>query len=531
MSAGNDVTQSTSEMESEIEITSFRDIPYGVLDNDVSGTLRNDFFNELGRIKRYYQIYEKGMEFAVEGTNGDYIPSTLHFKKAANLVNKEARFMFSTPLDFYVNKDQNETEEQKNNNTILNDFLAKVLKSNFFDKNILKAAKDCFIGKRVACVLNFNEESGISIDFLNALEFYYEMLGTDVLTKLVAFFVDVEASNNTEKRIRKKTYWMEDDGYCWVEEKVYNGAGIELDVVTEAKPTKFQYIPAIVILNDGLTNDIKGESEIENLAYYEQYYSKMSNHDFDAERKSMNPIRYTINASSESTENLSSSPGAFWDIQSDENGVEAKSASVGQLESNMSYSAALKTTLDRIDSEMHAQASVPNVDAEKLQGVITSGKSLKALYWDLVVRCDEKMQTWGAAAQFIAECIFDGATLYPNVVKYYSNEELPIVEVDISVENNYALPEDEQEEKQTDLAEVTAQTMSRSSYMKKWRKLTDKEVQAELQQIALEQEMLNGGSYSVPTERSDDSFGDEQDDELDDTDNAKLEQPSIVESE
>ena len=234
--------EQTTELESEIEITSFRDIPYGVLDDDVSGTLRNDFFNELGHIKKLYNVYEKGMEFAVEGTNGDYIPSTLHFKKAANLVNKEARFMFSTPLDFYVNKDQNETEEQKNNNTILNDFLAKVLKSNFFDKNILKAAKDCFIGKRVACVLNFNDESGISIDFLNALEFYYEMLGTDVLTKLVAFFVDVEASNNTEKRIRKKTYWMEDDGYCWVEEKVYNGAGIELDVWTVAKATKFQYI-------------------------------------------------------------------------------------------------------------------------------------------------------------------------------------------------------------------------------------------------------------------------------------------------
>ena len=531
MGAGNDVTQSTSEMESEIEITSFRDIPYGVLDSDVSGTLRNDFFNELGHIKKLYKVYEKGMDFNPEGTNGDYIPSTLHFKKAANLVNKEARFMFSTPLDFYVNKDQNETEEQKNNNTILNDFLAKVLKSNFFDKNILKAAKDCFIGKRVACVLNFNEESGISIDFLNALEFYYEMLGTDVLTKLVAFFVDVEASNNTEKRIRKKTYWMEDDGFCWVEEKVYNGAGIELDVLTEAKATKFQYIPAVVILNDGLTNDIKGESEIENLAYYEQYYSKLSNHDFDAERKSMNPIRYTINASSESTKNLSSSPGAYWDIQSDQNGVEVMNASVGQLESSMSYSEALKTTLDRIDNEMHAQASVPNIDSEKLQGVITSGKSLKALYWDLIVRCDEKMQTWGAAAQFIAECIFDGATLYPNVVQYYSNEELPIVEVDISVENNYALPEDEQEEKQIDLAEVTAQTMSRSSYMKKWRKLTDKEVQAELQQIALEQEMLNGGLYSVPTERSDDSFSDEQDDGLDDTDNTKLEQPSIVESE
>ena len=72
--------------------------------------------------------------------------------------------------------------------------------------------------------------------------------------------------------------------------------------------------------------------------------------------------------------------------------------------------------------------------------------------------------------------------------------------------------------------------------MKKWRKLTDKEIQAELQQIALEQEMLSGGSYSVPTERSDesdDSFSDNTDDDSidDNTDDSKFEQPSIIESE
>ena len=508
-------------------IVSFRDIPYGVLDDDVSGTMRNDFFNELGKIKCFYNIYEKGADFTTDGSNGDYIPSSLRFKKARKLIDKEARFMFSTPLDFYVNKDQNRTEEQRKNNTILNNFLSKVLNANYFNKNVLKASKDCFIGKRVACMLNFNEESGIAVDFLSPLEFYYEMSGSDMLTKIVAFFVEKDASNNREKRIRKKSYWLEDDGFCWVEEKLYDGSGVLLEVITEAKATKFKYIPAIVILNDGLTNDTRGESEIENLADYEQYYSKLSNNDFDAERKSMNPIRYTINASSESTSNLSSSPGAYWDIQSDENGVESKQATVGQLESGMSYSTALKTTLDRIDNEMHSQASVPNVESEKLQGVITSGKTLKALYWPLIVRCDEKMQTWGASAQFIAKCIFDGATLYPGVVKYYSNEDLPIVEVDISVENNYALPEDEEEEKQTDLAEVSAQTMSRSSYMKKWRKLTDEEVQAELEQIALEQEMLNGNSSGyIPTDRVTSTDGD-----VNGIDDSKLEQPDVVDSE
>lgn len=506
------------------DIVSYRDIPYAVLDEDISGTLREDFFHELGKIKKFYQIYKQGMDFTTDGTNGDYIPSQLRFKKAAGLINKEARFMFSTPMDFYVNQDQNETDEQKANNTILNNFLQKVLKKNFFDKNVLKAAKDCFIGKRVACILNFNEDSGIAVDFLNPLEFYYEMAGADMLTKIVAFFVEVEASNNVEKKIRKKTYWMADDGYCWVHEVMYNGLGVQLEELVPARSTLFEYIPAVVILNDGLTNDIRGESEIEDYAKYEKYYSKLVNSDFDAERKSMNPVRYTINASPESTENLSIGPGAFWDIQSDNNGVEVLNASVGQMESNMSYSAALSATLDRVDNEMHSLGSIPNIESDKLQGVITSGKTLKALYWPLIVRCDEKMQTWGAAAEFIAKCILDGASLYPNVVPYYTNEELPIVEADIQVMNNYALPEDEQDEKNIDLAEVTAQTMSRSSYMKKWRKLTDKEVMSELQQIALEQEMLSGNSYGniPPMERDDQPLDGEDDD-------SKLDEPDVVE--
>jgi hypothetical protein len=52
------------------------------------------------------------------------------------------------------------------------------------------------------------------------------------------------------------------------------------------------------------------------------------------------------------------------------------------------------------------------------------------------------------------------------------------------------LPTDEQEEKAIDIQEVTAQVMSRKSYMKKWRGLTDEEVQEELEQIALERQML-----------------------------------------
>ena len=68
------------------------------------------------------------------------------------------------------------------------------------------------------------------------------------------------------------------------------------------------------------------------------------------------------------------------------------------------------------------------------------------------------------------------------------------------MDNQYPLPEDEAEEKQVDLAEVTAQTMSKKAYMVKWRGLTDDEALDELKQIALERQLLEDSF--MPTEQT-----------------------------
>ena len=166
----------------------------------------------------------------------------------------------------------------------------------------------------------------------------------------------------------------------------------------------------------------------------------------------------------------------------------------------MNYSTALGTTLDRIKNTMYEQCAVPNVSPEALKGVVSSGKTLKAIYWDLIVRCDEKMLAWRPALQFLGKCIIEGVRLYPKAGQFYIDEALPDIGYTIRVDNQYSLPEDEQEEKQTDLAEVTAQTMSRKSYMKKWRNLTDDEAEEELRQIALERQILEDAFTEPPME-------------------------------
>lgn len=476
-------------------------IPNSLISAELEGLYGTSVLQDMQDIIALYDVYEHGADYTAEASK-DYVPANLKYKKAKSLIDKVARFMFSKTPDFFVDTpvsdNKAETERNKDASNVYKKLIDAVLFENGFSSALLKAAKDCFVGKRVALMFNINEDTGIQVSFLPSLEFVYDVdpNNANILTKIVAFYNLNTNKAKKDQRIYKKKFWMQ-NGLAHYSEAVYDGTGQPVDIIQEDMATKFTFIPCWVIVNDGLTGDLMGNSEIEDLQEYESWYSKLAAADMDAERKGMNPIRYTIDASPESTSNLSIAAGAYWDLASDQNQAQDKSAQVGVLDSPMTYSTALSTTLNRIGQTMYEQISVPNVSPEALQGVVTSGKTLKAIYWDLIVRCDEKMLAWRPALQFLARCIVEGVRLYPKAGTHYIDEPLPDAPYDIRVDNQYSLPEDEADEKTVDLAEVTAQTMSRKSYMKKWRNLTDDEADEELKQIALERQLLED-SYAAP---------------------------------
>ncbi len=491
----------------QVDVTRLLNIPTGLIKNELEGLYGSAVLRDMYEIIKLYAVYEKGAQFAVDTTQ-DYVPADLRYKMAASLLNKEARFLFSKSPDIWVDVRLGDTVEQheaaREAASVYQELVDKVLEKNQFKNTLLQAAKDCFIGKRVALMYNINTEKGIQVSFLPSLEFVYDVDPSDCnkLTKIVAFYGLNDEKSKTDQRIYKKKYWLQ-DGFCWYSEEVYNGLGELVETIAPETKTLFEFIPAYVIINDGLTGDLIGTSEIAQLVDQESWYSRLASADMDAERKGMNPIRYTIDAAPESTRNLSVAAGAYWDLASDQNrSVDGAYAQVGVLDSPMSYSTALDTTLNRIKNAMYEQTAVPNVNPEALKGIVSSGKTLKAIYWDLIVRCEEKMLAWRPALELMVKSIIEGVRLYPEAAKFYIDVDLPTVAYGVRVDNQYPLPEDEAEEKQTDLAEVTAQTMSRKAYMKKWRNLTDHEADDELRQIALERQILEDAFTQLTEEET-----------------------------
>lgn len=487
---------------SNSKLVAFNRIPYSLINKETGGRY-DDTLHEFTRICEFYEIYRKGATFTPEGTNGDYVPADLKYKMSALLINKEARFLFAESPDILVEAKGNVgsvSQESKDALTTLNDLVKTILDKNMFEDSLLKAARDCFIGRRVACIVNFNPDDGVDIQFLPSTQFLYETRSGSInsIEKFVGFMILTDSINLSEKRVFEKKYTKE-KGVVYLEETLYDGSGRLIEVVTEKTSILLKDIPVAIILNDGLSGEAKGESEIELLEDYEKWYSKLSNSDLDAERKSMNPTRYTVDMSYKSTKDLSTSPGSYWDLHSEQN-EDVTNPQVGMLESNLSYSPALKISLDRIKTIGYEQVDTPNITLESMTGAITSGKALKAIYWPLIVRCKEKMKVWGPQLRKMTSIIIEGAMAYPESVASYTNDEILPVDYEIKIESNIPLPEDEMEEKQNDMAEVQTNVRSKKSYMIKWLQLTDTEAEEMLEQMAKERQILEDSSFDLSME-------------------------------
>lgn len=476
------------------------DFPYFVLRGEIE-TGYNLYIQELREIKQNYIDYKKGAEFYTEGSAGDYVPSDIKFKIAKTLIDKEARFMFSQTPDILVQAN-GVGEEQEKQIQQYQTLLDKVLKDkkNKFQKVLLQSAKDCFIGKRVACLVDFSEEDGVLLHFYNSLQFYYETeYGTERITKFISF-ENVNKTRNSNEKLYLVNRYEDVEGDIYMSSVLYNGTGKVVNELIQEQKTELEYIPAVVILNDGLLDDVRGVSEMEELEECESAYNRLSNSDVDSERKGMNPIRYTVDMNRETTKSLSSGAGAYWDLQSEQNANEVHPM-IGTLSPSMNHTEAVKVTLDRIKSTMYGLLDVPNISEETMVGTITSGKALKALYYPLQVRCDEKMKTWRPALEFIAQAIIDFAMLNKSKSQsIYVLPELEETQYNIEVMENYALMEDEESEKESDIAEINANTRSRKSYIKKWRKeefKTDEQIDQELMQIAIENNMFDTMSMNT----------------------------------
>lgn len=452
-----------------------------IIMTELGGLYGNEVIKEMNEIIKLYDIYEgAGQNWIVD--EKDYTPTKKKTNYIKKLIKEEARFLFGKTPIFTVQVEDDKYQDQVEE---INKYINKLLKDNLFEDKLVKGARDCFIGKRIAIKLHADTiTKTIRVMFVPSLEFVYEPFEdrVDELKKII-FFHQMNQEQDKDKQVIWKQKYEMVDGKCILNEGFYNGNGDLLETLAVNVDLKLSGIPAYVILNDGLSGDLQGESDVEEILENGIAYNKLASEDLDALKKGMNRIIYGTDVDPEASKHFKLKPGAYWDVSTDI-ASDGKQAQIGTIDTDFNYDTRMENTLNRIKADMHEVLNIPMINNSDLQGMMTSGKSMKALYWQLITRCEEKMMSWRPALEWMIKAILE-------MNEVYNITTLPKLEsFDVVVENQYPLQENEDEEMTLDLQKVNAQTMSRKSFIKKWANVADDIAEEELKQIQLEKQML-----------------------------------------
>ena len=92
----------------------------------------------------------------------------------AELIGKEARYMMGVEPELHIVPKEKDSKAAQENADIIGDWLTALLEEQKWSKKLLDAAKDCFIGKRVALKLTGRRGGKLGIQFRPSLEFVYD---------------------------------------------------------------------------------------------------------------------------------------------------------------------------------------------------------------------------------------------------------------------------------------------------------------------------------------------------------------------
>nr|DAK37737.1 MAG TPA: PORTAL PROTEIN [Caudoviricetes sp.] len=533
------------------------------------------FKKELTEVELFYQYFDGfdvrdlnsdyGQTWKINEEGIDYEPTREIRNFIRQLVKKQARFMMGKEPELSFSPLQTGQDEAAENKRILFDFILS--KSKFWTK-AANALVDATVGKRVLMLLVANENEKIDIQFYSMPQFTYtvdpknpsRLLAVDIVyqderTKGMQteaqlwhhFRYEMKSSakesgvsqalENVEEECwltyaltdgeANQIYMTEDGGttikaslakLVEIEDNLGNKVEVPLKVL-ETAPTGLSQIPCRVILNEPLTNDIYGSSDVKELITIADNYNRTVSDMRDALKFKMFEQPVLIDASTASVKGMKIAPNALVDVKSDPassigSGGNSRQAKVATISGSFNFLPAAQYYLDEAKKAMYELMDQPL--PEKVQNA-PSGIAMQFLFYDLMSRCDSKWIEWDSAIEWLVEMLeevlekvnVDLGVLPDNIISSYQTLTTLVID------HKYPLPSDEVSAKQVALSEVQSNVRSHQSYIEEFsvKEKADKEWQRVLEEQAQLDEVSGGALPQLVDELGQPQFREDTDDD------------------
>ena len=534
------------------------------------------FKKELEEVQLYYEHFDGfdvtdmnsdyGQTWKIDEDKLDYKPTREIRNLIRQLVKKQSRFMMSQEPELVFNAVVEGREKQAEQKRILFDSILR--QANFWPK-AASALTDATVGKRVLMTVLGNEGESVDVRFYPMPQFSYTVDPKDSSKLLVVDIVyqdertrgmDKEAQLWHHYRYEMKagdsesgiTSALEDkEEECWltyvltdgesnqiyitedggttikessaklvdIEDNLGNKIQVPLALM-ESAPTGLSQIPARVILNEPLTNDVYGNSDVKDLITIADNMNRTISDLRDALRFRMFEQPVIIDGSTKSLQGMKIAPNAVIDLKTDTStsigaGGGSKQASVTSISSNFNFLPAVQYYLDEAKRSMYELMDQPL--PEKVQSA-PSGIAMQFLFYDLMSRCDSKWVEWDSAIEWLVSMIEE-------ILEKVSVAIEPLPEdlksswqeiTTLTINHNYPLPADEQAKRQTAMQEVQTSVRSHQSYIEEFSRNENAEDEWSriLEEAAQLEELSSGAMLQLAENES----------QLEDTENEQTEE-------
>lgn len=511
-----------------------------------------EFVKELDFIRKYYKFYEGRIEgrqdeddpdlivLEAEGqlwkvTRDKYEATRQVRNLTKKLINRQARFMFSTPPTLQFKPYGTETDPNakllaKQKAEDKRALIDRIFEDTDFWPTTQTAFLDCTIGKRVLLLIDMDKTDTaqpLNFRYFTAEQFTYayDPIKPKRLKKVQIVYQDEStigalSDNQIWYRI---TYEMRtnqtrfdiatgapiQDATCWCVYEELNGNNVIIQdsVVTgydevqgtditqnvERKRewnTELSEIPAYVVLNDPLTGETKGRSDVKDLMDMAMSYNRKCTDYNDALTYKLFEPLIVIDADQDDITDLKVTPNAVINIHTDPAALGEGSDGSGHIanvaaKATFNWQPAADAYLDRLKNDLYEFMDQPLPSQVK---DIPSAKAMRFLFYDLMGRCDTKWLTWEPCIKWVINFIIkaiEDFNLYPDL----KATELVNIDTNIIIQHNYPIPEDAEVTKATAISEVQANVMSHKEYISQFGNVEDED--AEWQQIMNEMDSMN----------------------------------------
>ena len=196
---------------------------------------------DIDEIIRLYSLYDGDGQRWQVNTNGlDYTPTVKVTNIIAELIGKEARYMMGVEPELRIVPKEKDNQAAQANADVIGSWLTALLEEQKWSKKLLDAAKDCFIGKRVALKLTGKRGGRLGIQFRPSLEFVYDTDPEDVdrLTKVIFFYHTNESTGQAQAAHTGGRSTSCGPDVCYLTEGLYDGTGRTISEYPQRRRTR-----------------------------------------------------------------------------------------------------------------------------------------------------------------------------------------------------------------------------------------------------------------------------------------------------